>query len=200
MHRIRFLPVIRTALLTTTALALSGLACAELEASTDGDDGTQRLATGQYVTPLAPTGAIDQPLNPGLPAYPNLVAGEAVRSQLSPDGTTLAIICAGQNSLYKPDVPGVLDVANSTQYIFLYDVSGDNKTHPKLSQVIQQPNSHVGLAWSPDGKTLYAAGGNDDAVYVYTRGAGGVTAAGTIALGHSSTHANKGLEIGRAHV
>ena len=48
-------------------------------------------------------------LNPGLPAYPNFVAGEAVRSQLSPDGTTLAILTAGQNSLYKPD--GTVDVA-----------------------------------------------------------------------------------------
>jgi YVTN family beta-propeller protein len=131
-----------------------------------------------------------------LAAYPNFVAGEAVRSRLSPDGTTLAIICSGQNSLYKPDVPGVIDVANSTQYIFVYDVSGANKTHPRLSQVIQQPNAHVGLVWSHDGNTLYAAGGNDDAVYVYSRSAGAFAAAGTIALGHSSTHANKGIGLG----
>ena len=38
---------------------------------------------------------------PGLPAYPDFVAGEAVRSQLSPDGKTLAVLCAGQNSLYQ---------------------------------------------------------------------------------------------------
>jgi hypothetical protein len=58
-----------------------------------------QLATGQYITPTAIAGAVQQALNPGLPAYPNFVAGEAVKSQLSPDGTTLAIICAGQNSL-----------------------------------------------------------------------------------------------------
>jgi len=69
------------------------------------------------VTPTAPRGAVQQLLNPGLAAYPNFVAGEAVRSQLSPDGRTLAIICAGQNSLYKPD--GTVDVASSTQFIFL---------------------------------------------------------------------------------
>ena len=68
-------------------------------------------------------------LNPGLPAYPNFVAGEAVRSQLSPDGTTLAIITAGQNSLYKPD--GTVDAANSTQFIFLYNVSGANRRSPR---------------------------------------------------------------------
>src|SRR6266446_8966224 len=60
--------------------------------------GTQ-LATGQYITPTVIAGSVQQPLNPGLPAYPDFVAGEAVKSQLSPDGTRLAIICAGQNSL-----------------------------------------------------------------------------------------------------
>src|SRR5262249_10205359 len=85
-----------------------------------------QLATGQYVTPTFVRGAVQQFLNPGLAAYPNFVAGEAVRSQLSPDGKTLAVICAGQNSLYKPD--GTLDTPNSTQFIFLYNVAGANKT------------------------------------------------------------------------
>jgi hypothetical protein len=65
---------------------------------------------------------VQQLLNPNLPDYPDFIAGEAVRLQLSPDGTTLAILCAGQNSLYKPD--GTVDTANSTQYIFLYNVAG----------------------------------------------------------------------------
>jgi len=125
-----------------------------------------QLATGQYITPTALRSSMQQFLNPGLPDYPNFVAGEAVRSQLSLDGTTLAILCAGQNSLDKPD--GTTDTANSTQFIFLYDVSGPHKQAPVLTQVIQQTNSHVGLVFSPDGK-LYAAGGKDDAVYVYTK-------------------------------
>ena len=111
---------------------------------------------------------MQQFLNPGLPAYPNFVAGEAVRSQLSPDGTTLAVLCAGQNSLDKPD--GTADTATSTQFIFLYDVSGAHQESPVLTQVIQQTNAHVGLVFSPDGSTLYAAGGRDDAVYAYTKG------------------------------
>src|SRR5258706_7161620 len=157
-----------------------------------------RLPSGQYVTPTAINDSVLQNLNPGLAAYPDFVAGEAVRSQLSPDGTTLAIITAGQNSLYKPD--GTVDVANSTQFIFLYGVEGANKAKPVLKQVIQQVNAHVGLVFSPDCNTLYAAGGNDDAVYVYARTGGGFTPAAPIALGHFAPGAtgsarNKGVGL-----
>jgi DNA-binding beta-propeller fold protein YncE len=172
----------------------------------DDDDDDRRggtavvaLPTGQFVTPTALEGAVQQALNPGLPAYPNFVAGEAVRSQLSPDGSTLAIITAGQNSLYKPD--GTVDVANSTQFIFLYNVEGANKATPLLTQVIKQTNAHVGLVFSPAGDTLYAAGGNDDAVYVYAKRGGSFTAAATIPLGHFAAGAigsarNKGVGLG----
>ncbi|MBV8413874.1 MAG: beta-propeller fold lactonase family protein [Verrucomicrobia bacterium] len=147
-----------------------------------------QLANGQYITPTVIAGSVQQALNPGLPAYPNFVAGEAVKSQLSPDGTTLAIICAGQNSL--DNAAGSLDVANSTQYIFLYNVA--NKAKPALTQVIQQTNAHVGLVFSPDGNTLYAAGGNDDAVYVYNKSGGTFIMPGMqIPLGHS--HKGVGL-------
>ena len=75
----------------TMALPMAGAEAANLP-----------LPDGQYITPTAINGSVQQLLNPGLAAYPNFVAGEAVRSQLSPDGTTLAIICAGQNSLVGP--------------------------------------------------------------------------------------------------
>src|SRR5262249_39671733 len=138
-------------------------------------------------------------LNPGLAGYPSFTAGMAVRSQLSPDGSTLAVLTAGQNSLYKPD--GTVDVPNSTQFIFLYNVVGANKAKPALIQVIKQVNSHVGLVFSPDGNTLYAAGGNDDAVYVYRKSGGTFTAAPAIALGHFAPGAigsarNKGVGLG----
>jgi YVTN family beta-propeller protein len=69
-----------------------------------------------------------------------------------------------------------------------------------LKQVLKQVNSHVGLAFSPDGNTIYAAGGNDDAVYVYTKSATGFAAAAPIALGHfapgaTGTARNKGIGI-----
>src|SRR5215470_15084965 len=141
-----------------------------------------QTATGQYITPTALGGAVQQALNPGLPAYPNFFAGEAVRSQLSPDGKTLAILCAGHNSLDKPD--GTKDVDNSTQYIFLYDVSPAHKQAPLLTQVIKQTNSHVGLVFSPDGSTLYATGGSDDAIYAYGQSKTGWVLTATIKLGH----------------
>src|SRR5262245_25598658 len=180
-------------------LTLGGIAAAALLAlQARADDAHSRnltlvqLPTGQYITPLAPPGSEQQFLNPGLPAYPDFVAGEAVRAQLSPDGTTLAILCAGQNSLYKPD--GTVDVANSTQYIFLYDVSGKRKQDPLLTQVIKQTNAHVGLVFSPDGSTLYAAGGRDDVVYAYTQSGGSWSLHTTITLGHG----NKGVGVGVA--
>ena len=183
MNRTRLVSLTQATLLASTVLAAPHAALAERNTVIDGNNGTLPLPTGQYVTPQAPTSAVQQPLNPGLPAYPSFVAGEAVRSQLSPDGTTLAVICAGQNTLYTS--AGVLETANSTQYIFLYNVAGANKTSPALQQVIKQTNAHVGLVWSPDGNTLYAAGGNDDVVYVYTRTGGQFAQAAAIALGHN---------------
>src|SRR5260370_34114022 len=60
-----------------------------------------QLATGQFITPTFIRGAVQQFLNPGLPAYPNFVAGEALRSPLSPGGTKLAVLTAPHNPLHK---------------------------------------------------------------------------------------------------
>src|SRR5262245_36413738 len=62
-----------------------------------------KLPTGDYIAPLAPKGAVQQLLNPGLQDHPDFVAGGALISRLSPDGKTLAVLCAGHNSLVKPD-------------------------------------------------------------------------------------------------
>jgi YVTN family beta-propeller protein len=184
-HRIPF----RSMILATAAIAVA-FPGSPRAARHPAGDAPQQLATGQSVTPTALPGAVQQLLNPGLPAYPDFVAGEAVRSQLSPDGETLAVLCAGMNSLDTPS--GTTDVAASTQFIFLYDVSGANARAPRLAQVIQQPNAHVGLVFSPDGRTLYAAGGRDDAVYAYARSGPTWSLARTIGLGHGG----KGIGIG----
>jgi YVTN family beta-propeller protein len=150
------------------------------ERETLGKVATTLLPTGQDVTPMAVPGSVAQLLNPKLPAYPNFVAGEAVRSQLSPDGKTLAVVTAGQNSLYL--TTGVVDKDNSTQYIFLYDVTSGT---PKLAQVIKQTNAYVSLVFK-DNNTLYSGGGTDDAVYAYTKTGSIWAQAAKIALGHGT--------------
>ncbi|MEI8030269.1 MAG: bifunctional YncE family protein/alkaline phosphatase family protein [Comamonadaceae bacterium] len=170
-------------LLSIGKLAFTLLLAASAHAALPELSSGVTLATGQHVTPTFMGRAVQQFLSPGLADYPGFVAGEAVRSQLSPDGTTLAILCAGQNSLYKAD--GTVDAKNSTQYIFFYNVAGANQAKPLLTQVIQQTNAHVGLVFSPDGNTLYAAGGSDDAVYVYAKTAGAWAPVKQLALKHS---------------
>src|SRR5262249_19663399 len=148
---------------------------------------------GLYITPTALDHAVQQVLNPHLANYPNFVAGEAVKAVVSPDGKTLAILTAGMNSLYYPNVGepstnpliGKVDTAASTQFLFLYDISGANKTSPVLKQIIQQLNAHVGLVWAPNGKTLYAAGGCDDVVYAYSNNGGSFALSSKIPLGHA---------------
>ena len=114
-----------------------------------------RLPSGHYITPAAINDAVQTNLNPGLPAYPDFVAGMAVRSRLSPDGQTLAILTAGQNSLYKPD--GTVDVLNSTQFIFLYDVFAG----PGMAKA----SSGLGVLLQPSrkaGELLLSAGGGQN--------------------------------------
>ena len=186
------LGLFKAALLLTSVLVAPGVARADHNTAIDGNNGTLALPSGLYVTPLKLTNSVQQPLNPGLAQYPNFVAGMAVRSQLSPDGTTLAIICAGLNSLVSPTAFAV-DAANSPQYIFLYNVAGANKTSPVLQQVIKQTNSWVGLVFAPDGNTLYAAGGADDAIYYYTKTGSTFALGGTIPLGHGANKPGAGL-------
>lgn len=188
MRKLFSLNLARSSLLATTALFAPATAFA-FNTLVDGNDGVLPLPTGLYVTPTAPlTNAVQQPLNPGLAAYPNFVAGEAVKALPSPDGTLLAVLTAGANGLYTSTA--ATDYANSTQYIFIYKIAGANKTAPVLSQVIKQNNAYVGLVWAPDGSKLYATGGNDDAVYVYANTAGTLssTATAVIQLGHTTPY------------
>ena len=181
----------RTLCASAAALAASALLALPARALEAPAAPSVLLPSGLSTSPMALNGAVLQELNPGLAAYPRFVAGQAVKSQLSPDGRTLAVLCAGQNSLFKPD--GTVDVASSTQFIFLYDVAGGHQARPVLRQVIPQTNAHVGLAFAPDGATLYAAGGSDDAVYAYAQTDGRWAPAARIELGHGLPAARQGL-------
>jgi hypothetical protein len=150
--------VLASAVLLSTNFAKAG----------HGDDDDKKSPTppGLFITPTALKDAVQQDLNPGfaLPYfatnYPNFVAGEAVKAVVSPDGTTLAVLTAGFNSLYFPNTDdltdpnlGKVDKTASTQFLFLYDIAGANKAKPALKQVIQQLNAHVGLVWAPSSQT-----------------------------------------------
>jgi DNA-binding beta-propeller fold protein YncE len=184
MKLVNYYRSLKASLLVPALLIAPRVMDAQLSTLIDGNNGVLPTPPGLFVTPTAPlTGAIQLPLNPGLATYPNFVAGEAVKAVVSPDGTTLAILTAGHNSLRNTS--GAVDPMASTQFIFLYDVSGTHKSSPLLKQVIQQLNSHVGLVWAPNSQSLYATGGCDDAVYRYTKTGSSFVQSATISLGHA---------------
>ena len=166
----------------------------------DGDFGRYRgnLVTGESVpsgveiTPSVARGALFQTLNPDLPTRPDFVAGQAVTSVTSPDGKTLLVLTSGFNRNNGPTgarVPG-----ESNEYVFVYDISGQT---PVKRQVLQAPNTFVGMAWHPAGKEFYVSSGRDDNVRIYAQVAGAWAEVAAVALGHAPTGAGNlgGLSI-----
>jgi YVTN family beta-propeller protein len=158
-------------------------------ANNDGiedNDGQLPLPSGQYITPLAPTGAVTQGMNPGYTwVAPNFLAGGAVNSVVSPDGNTLLVLCSGYN---LPTYQTSNQIGAGAQDIFVFDISGAHKGAPLQKQAIWvNTNTFVGIAWAPNGKSFYVAGGNDDNIKVYTGStASGWNLSATIALGHTA--------------
>src|SRR5271165_5414784 len=148
----------------------------------------EALPDGQSVTPTAAPGAIFSSLNPGLVDYPNFVAGQAVTSAVSPDGTTLLVLTSGYNR--NNDANGKFIPRDSNEYVFVLEITSGS---PVQRQVIQVPNTYSGIAFSPDGAHFYVSGGKDDTVHTYAKTGGRWAETGKpIALGHD--HGN-GLSI-----
>jgi len=139
------------------------------------------LPTGQSITPLAAHGANFVALNPDLPTLPGFTAGQTAAMALSPDQRTLLVLTSGYNRQY--DAAGKVVPSGSNEYVFVYDVTG---AAPVKRQVVQLPNSFLGIAWAPQGRTFYVSGGIDDMVREYTLANGDFTAARTFALGHKA--------------
>ena len=131
-------------------------------------DTPQFTPTGQFITPAATPGSMFQPLNPHLAGDPAYTAGQAPAVALSADGRTLLILTSGYNLYMGPDGKPVPTL--SEEYVFVFDVSG---RRPVQRQAIQVPNTFLGLAWAPSGGRFYVAGGIDDVVYEYAKGADG---------------------------
>jgi hypothetical protein len=120
MRMFRFDKLSKAIVLAWTMVSFAGLANAQQ--LDDDHDKKSPTPPGLYITPTALANAVQQLLNPGLANYPNFVAGEAVKAVVSPDGSTLAILTAGMNSLYYPNTDanitnglvGTIDKAAST--------------------------------------------------------------------------------------
>jgi len=57
-----------------------------------------------------------------------------------------------------------------------------NRQTGRVEQTVLQPAAFLGLAFAPDGRTLYASGGNQDVIYRYDWASGRATLADSIAL------------------
>nr|WP_294565072.1 beta-propeller fold lactonase family protein [uncultured Rhodopila sp.] len=179
--------VLKVLLLSTTLLAGTTGAQADLDDGDLDNTGQAPLPSGQFITPTFATGSAFSVLSPDIPEYtpaignyPNFRPGGAIASTLSPDGKTLAVMTSGYNVL--DDARGNL-VGTGAEFVILYDVS--NPRAPRQKQTLRPPNTFVGLAFSPDGSTLYVSGGNDDQVLIYKQANGTFAQSGTIPLGHN---------------
>lgn len=143
------------------------------------------LPTGQRLTPLAaPNASYHKLLAPKSAGISQLPAGFAQSEALSPDGKTLLVLTSGYN--YVVDGKGNFLPDQSTQFVFVYDVSG---ARPVQKQVLKVSNSYIGIAFSPDGKRFYVPGAGEDNVHVFSKtGAVWAESGAPIKLGHASTN------------
>jgi len=130
------------------------------------------LPTGMAITPTAARGSKLLFLNHDLPGMPEFLADHPIATVLSPDGSTLLVLTSGFNRVY--DIKAKIVPALSNEYVFIYDVT---QNPPVKRQVLAVANTHMGIAWAPDGRTFYVAGGSDDNVHVFRQSVSGQSAA-----------------------
>jgi len=126
----------------------------------------------QYITPLAPPNSsfefldtgmvVTDPFNTNTPPV-EWMAGQAVSTAISPDGTTLLVLTSGFNRVFQADNL-LFDPKFSTEYVFIYDITNHA---PVFKQLVKVPNSYHGLAWDPvaANHAFYVSGGRGDWPY-----------------------------------
>ena len=124
--------------------------------------GLHVLPTGQSISPLSVPGAKIVDLNPGLADLPDFVAGGGITTVLSPDRKTLLALTSGHNLVSV--TTGDKKSLDSDQYVFVFDVSGDQ---PQQKQLMRIPNTFAGISFDPSGQKFYVGGGKDDNIHVY---------------------------------
>ena len=123
----------------------------------------KELPTGMSITTDAAPGSQLLFLNPDLPGMPEFLADHPISTALSPDGRTLLVLTSGFNRNY--DIKSKIIPDLSSEYVFIYDVT---QNPPVKRQVLRVPNTHMGIAWAPNGIQFYVAGGSDDNVHMFT--------------------------------
>jgi DNA-binding beta-propeller fold protein YncE len=159
------------------------------------------VPSGQTITPTAAAHAVFQDLNPMLVDHPNYRAGQALKTAISPDGTTLLVMTSGYNNLNESANVNAsdysyLEPSASQEYVFVYDISGANAATPAVKQVIKIDDTFEGLVFSPDGTKFYASGGVDDKIYTFTNSSSGWTQTAIVHLGHKIQKAADGFGNG----
>lgn len=145
-----------------------------------------QLPTGQRVTPLAAPGATLSVLDAGLPS--GVKPGFAHAARLSPDGRTLLVLTAGYDKVV--DAAAQRIAAESTQFVFVFDVSGGA---PVQRQLLPVSAAWDGIAFAPDGRHFYVPGAGEDKLHVFALEDGRWREDGApVALGHA---AGNGLEL-----
>lgn len=170
-------------LLTLTLLPAAFFAGTGTKAFAQNDSSQpQVMPSGQLITPLAPAGSKFSELNPGLSDFQGYTAGYAVKTALSPKGDILLVLTSGFNRLN--DEQGHREAADSNEYVFVFEVKGGGL---RQKQVLQVPNTFMGLAFAPDGNRFFVSGGVDDNVHVFSQ-ADGVwsEASRPVQLGHAA--------------
>jgi YVTN family beta-propeller protein len=141
-------------------------------------------AVGPEITDVGPRGAepdrlpTGRRLDPAVPSMP-LRGSFPLSAAFSHDSRRLAVLISGF----------------SGQGIEIVDLR-----RRRVTQTLEQPAAFVGLAAAPDGRTLYASGGNQDVVYRYAWDSAGATLRDSLALspplpGKSGTRYPAGLGI-----
>jgi YVTN family beta-propeller protein len=109
----------------------------------------QRPVKGSYppdsiISKLAPRLPTGVSLDPAAPMV--TIGAMPLTARLAPDGIHVVISLSGYGK----------------QGLQMVDRTSDG-----VYEVMEQPSAFVGLAFSPDGRTLYSSGGNQDVVYRY---------------------------------
>jgi DNA-binding beta-propeller fold protein YncE len=166
-----FIRLLRHATLLAVCLAAAAVACRPNAPGVTDDAGPAPVDSGPA---RLPTGARLDPAGPAVDVMPLPLA-----LLPSPEGDAVVLLASG----WRAQGVQVLDRATG-----------------RVRQTLPQASAFVGLAFAPDGRTLWASGGNEDLVYRYRWAGGRATLADSVRLGAPPSADSAGRRARRAGV